>query len=54
MKNQLGAALQTEAKLASLGLRIRKGCSFHGLALNVNMDMTPSCASIRAAMRAWP
>ena len=30
-----------EAKLASLGLRIRKGCSFHGLALNINMDMTP-------------
>lgn len=41
VKTQLGAALQTEAKLASLGLRIRKGCSFHGLALNVNMDMTP-------------
>ncbi len=41
VKNQLGASLQTEAKLASLGLRIRKGCSFHGLALNVNMDMTP-------------
>ena len=30
-----------EAKVASLGLRIRKGCSFHGLALNVNMDMEP-------------
>ncbi|MGL4932723.1 MAG: lipoyl(octanoyl) transferase LipB [Aeromonas sp.] len=30
-----------EAKLASLGLRIRKGCSFHGLALNIKMDMTP-------------
>ncbi len=28
-------------KIASLGLRIRKGCSFHGLALNVNMDLTP-------------
>ena len=35
------SALGMEAKLASLGLRIRKGCSFHGLALNVNMDMTP-------------
>ncbi|WCH23865.1 lipoyl(octanoyl) transferase LipB [Aeromonas salmonicida] len=35
--NELGL----EAKLASLGLRIRKGCSFHGLALNINMDMTP-------------
>ncbi|WP_206434515.1 lipoyl(octanoyl) transferase LipB [Iodobacter ciconiae] len=30
-----------EAKIASLGLRIRKGCSYHGLALNVNMDLTP-------------
>ncbi len=30
-----------EKKVASLGLRIRKGCSFHGLALNVDMDMTP-------------
>lgn len=28
-------------KIASLGLRIRKGCSYHGLALNVNMDLTP-------------
>ncbi len=28
-------------KLCSLGLRIRKGKSFHGLALNVNMDMEP-------------
>ncbi len=30
-----------DAKVASLGLRVRRGCSFHGLALNVNMDMTP-------------
>ncbi|RUO59442.1 lipoyl(octanoyl) transferase LipB [Pseudidiomarina insulisalsae] len=29
------------AKLCSLGLRIRRGCSFHGLALNVNMDLSP-------------
>ncbi|WP_122035779.1 lipoyl(octanoyl) transferase LipB [Aliivibrio sp. EL58] len=28
-------------KICSLGLRIRKGCSFHGLALNVNMDLSP-------------
>jgi lipoyl(octanoyl) transferase len=28
-------------KIASLGLRVRKGCSFHGLALNVDMDLTP-------------
>lgn len=30
-----------ERKICSLGLRIRKGCSFHGLALNINMDLTP-------------
>jgi lipoyl(octanoyl) transferase len=28
-------------KVCSIGLRIRKGCSFHGLALNVNMDLSP-------------
>ncbi|KZN64550.1 lipoate-protein ligase B [Pseudoalteromonas luteoviolacea CPMOR-1] len=28
-------------KIASLGLRVRRGCSFHGLALNVNMDLSP-------------
>jgi lipoate-protein ligase B/very-short-patch-repair endonuclease len=30
-----------EAKIASLGLKIRNGCSYHGVALNVNMDLTP-------------
>lgn len=29
------------AKIASLGLRIRRGCSFHGLALNVDVDLEP-------------
>lgn len=28
-------------KICSLGLRIRKGCSFHGLALNIAMDLAP-------------
>lgn len=28
-------------KVCSLGLRIRRGCSFHGLALNVDMDLSP-------------
>ena len=28
-------------KIASLGLRIRQGCSYHGLALNVDMDLQP-------------
>ncbi len=30
-----------EKKICSLGLRIRKGCSFHGLALNIAMDLSP-------------
>jgi lipoyl(octanoyl) transferase len=30
-----------KAKLASIGLRIRRGCSYHGLALNVDMDLAP-------------
>lgn len=28
-------------KIAALGLRIRKGCSYHGLSLNVDMDLEP-------------
>ena len=30
-----------EAKIASIGLRVRQGCSYHGIALNVNMDLSP-------------
>ena len=30
-----------ERKLASIGLRIRRGCSYHGLAFNVSMDLEP-------------
>ncbi|MFC3652297.1 lipoyl(octanoyl) transferase LipB [Dyella humi] len=30
-----------DAKVAALGLRVRRGCSFHGLAFNVNMDLEP-------------
>jgi len=30
-----------DSKICSLGLRIRRGCSFHGLALNINMDLSP-------------
>lgn len=29
------------AKIAQLGLRVRRGCTFHGLSLNVDMDMEP-------------
>lgn len=28
-------------KIASIGLRIKKGCSYHGLSLNNDMDLTP-------------
>jgi len=28
-------------KIASIGMRIRRGCSYHGFALNVDMDLTP-------------
>jgi lipoyl(octanoyl) transferase len=29
------------AKIAALGLRVRRGCSFHGLAFNIDMDLEP-------------
>ena len=32
------------AKIAALGLRIRKGCCYHGLSLNVDMDLSPFAA----------
>lgn len=30
-----------DAKVAALGLRVRAGCTYHGLALNVDMDLAP-------------
>ena len=30
-----------DAKIAALGLRIRNGCSYHGVSLNVDMDLSP-------------
>lgn len=30
-----------EAKIAALGLRVRNGCCYHGLSLNVDMDLAP-------------
>lgn len=32
------------AKIASLGLKIKNGCCYHGIALNVDMDLTPFAA----------
>jgi lipoyl(octanoyl) transferase len=36
-----GVYLPGGAKIASLGLRVRRGCTFHGLSLNVDMDLEP-------------
>ncbi len=30
-----------ESKIAALGLRVKNGCCYHGLALNIDMDLTP-------------
>lgn len=30
-----------EKKIASIGLRVKQGCTYHGIALNVTLDMTP-------------
>ncbi len=32
------------AKIAALGLRVKRGCTYHGLALNVDMDLAPFAA----------
>ncbi|MGV8940591.1 MAG: lipoyl(octanoyl) transferase LipB [Lysobacter sp.] len=29
------------AKIAALGIRVRRGCTFHGLAFNIDMDLSP-------------
>ncbi|MDB6063250.1 MAG: octanoyltransferase [Verrucomicrobiaceae bacterium] len=36
-----GVYLPSGAKIAALGLRVRRGCTFHGLSLNVDMDLEP-------------
>lgn len=30
-----------EKKIASIGLRVKNGCTYHGIALNIDMDLTP-------------
>jgi lipoyl(octanoyl) transferase len=32
---------RAEAKIGALGLKVRNGCTYHGLALNVAMDLRP-------------
>jgi lipoyl(octanoyl) transferase len=36
-----GVYTADDAKIAALGLRVRRGCSFHGLAFNIAMDLEP-------------
>ena len=43
-----------EAKLAAIGLRVRRGCSYHGLALNVDMDLSPYSQIDPCGMRDLP
>ena len=40
-KDAPGVYVDNGDKIASLGLRIRKGCSYHGLNFNVSMDLSP-------------
>ena len=40
-KDAPGVYVDSGEKIASLGLRIRKGCSYHGLNFNVSMDLSP-------------
>ncbi|QIL89757.1 lipoyl(octanoyl) transferase LipB [Microbulbifer sp. SH-1] len=37
----LTEGLRAGNKIASIGLRVRRGCSFHGIAININMDLAP-------------
>lgn len=40
-RNEAPGVYVNQAKIAALGLRIRNGCCYHGLALNVDMDLSP-------------
>lgn len=35
------ARAEVEAKIAALGLKVRRGCTYHGLAINIAMDLAP-------------
>lgn len=43
-RNEAPGVYVGAAKVAALGLRIRRGCCYHGLALNVDMDLAPFAA----------
>lgn len=40
-RNDAPGVYVNDEKICSIGLRIQKGCSFHGLALNITMDLSP-------------
>ena len=40
-KDKAPGVYVNDKKIASLGLRVRKGCTFHGLAFNIRMDLEP-------------
>lgn len=42
------------AKVAALGIRVSRGCAFHGLALNVDMDLSPFAAINPCGMAGLP
>jgi len=43
-KNDAPGVYVDGAKIAALGLRVRRGCCYHGVALNVDMDLAPFSA----------
>ena len=42
------------AKIAALGLRVKNGCSYHGLSLNVDMDLSPFAAINPCGLEGMP
>jgi lipoyl(octanoyl) transferase len=40
-KQGLPGVYVNQSKIASVGLRVRNGCCYHGISLNVNMDLSP-------------
>lgn len=37
----VAAGADEQAKIAALGIKVRNGCAYHGIALNVDMDLSP-------------
>ena len=41
VKDKAPGVYVAEAKIAALGLKVRRGCTYHGLSFNVDMDLAP-------------